>query len=187
MRHTTSRVAGCNIPLATDLSTGPFYPEMICRRCLSRIARQAQGLPASRSLSTTTSRLVEAVTAQTTTASNPRPNGVPAATSTSAAQPFSTPLSPAPDPHVDFSSQQERSKAPVKIASSVPAGTVLKGLNFMKNKQDPVAMEDHEYPAWLWDVLAEKKEQGGKDELEGDLFGKTRSHATNHVHSSNAH
>ncbi len=41
----------------------------------------------------------------------------------------------------------------------------------MKNKQDPVAMEDHEYPAWLWDALAENRENSGKDDLEGDLFG----------------
>jgi large subunit ribosomal protein L54 len=62
-----------------------------------------------------------------------------------------------------------------RIASSVPAGTVLKGLNFMKNKQDPVAMEDHEYPDWLWEVLAEKKEAASSKgaDAEGDLFCKS--------------
>jgi large subunit ribosomal protein L54 len=41
----------------------------------------------------------------------------------------------------------------------------------MKNQQDPVAMEDDEYPAWLWSALAESKEKSATDDLEGDLFG----------------
>ena len=58
------------------------------------------------------------------------------------------------------------------MQSSVAAGTVLKGLNFMKNQQDPIAMEDSEYPSWLWQVLNEKgdKEGMGVGGDEGDLF-----------------
>ena len=58
------------------------------------------------------------------------------------------------------------------MQSSVPGGTVLKGLNFMKGKNDPVALEDEEYPPWLWGVLDDVK--GGKEEEvgdTGDLFG----------------
>jgi large subunit ribosomal protein L54 len=66
----------------------------------------------------------------------------------------------------------------VKVVSSVPAGTVLRGLNFMKNKEDPVALEDDEYPAWLWSALAESKDKNAKDELEGDLFGMFTSEQT---------
>ncbi|KAG5359652.1 54S ribosomal protein L37 [Yarrowia sp. C11] len=40
-----------------------------------------------------------------------------------------------------------------KTPSSVAAGTVLKGCNVRKNGQDPVALEDSEYPQWLWDIL----------------------------------
>ena len=50
----------------------------------------------------------------------------------------------------------------------------MKGLNFMKNKQDPVALEDEEYPGWLWGVLEEVKSSRGKSDTEsdeGDLFG----------------
>jgi large subunit ribosomal protein L54 len=49
--------------------------------------------------------------------------------------------------------------------SSVPAGTPLKGLNFIKGKTDPVAMEDSEYPEWLWRILEDKKveEETGTD------------------------
>ncbi|KAK5174116.1 uncharacterized protein LTR77_001196 [Saxophila tyrrhenica] len=147
---------------------------MICRRCLSRLAHRAQSTVSSRSYTTTTPRLAEPVTSQTTTASNPRPNGAPAATSTSAAQPFSTPETPATDRHVNLPIEPNQSKQPAAVQSSVPAGTVLKGLNFMKNKQDPIAMEDHEYPAWLWGALAESKEKSAKDDLEGDLFAKSK-------------
>lgn len=67
--------------------------------------------------------------------------------------------------------QRQKKEAP-RVASSVPAGTVLKGLNFFKNKQDPLALEDNEYPDWLWGVLAEAEaKKGGEGEAEGDLFG----------------
>jgi hypothetical protein len=51
---------------------------------------------------------------------------------------------------------------------------VLKGLNFYKDKQDPVAMADDEYPAWLWGVLDKGKggaEAKGAGVDEGDLYG----------------
>lgn len=58
------------------------------------------------------------------------------------------------------------------MQSSLPAGTVLKGLNFFKDKQDPVAMADEEYPAWLWKVLDKSSgEAGGAKVDEGDLYG----------------
>ncbi|KAI9359811.1 mitochondrial ribosomal protein L37-domain-containing protein [Pilaira anomala] len=44
-----------------------------------------------------------------------------------------------------------------KKPSSVPKGTVLKGLQYLKDGQDPVALDDSEYPDWLWDLLDEKK------------------------------
>jgi len=42
----------------------------------------------------------------------------------------------------------------------VAAGTPLRGLNFMKDKSDPLAMEDSQYPDWLWTIL--KDQQGAK-------------------------
>ena len=47
----------------------------------------------------------------------------------------------------------------VAIASSAPKGTVLKGINYMKDGKDPVALDDSEYPEWLWDLLDEKKQK----------------------------
>ena len=49
---------------------------------------------------------------------------------------------------------------------------MLKGLNFYKDKQDPVAMADEEYPAWLWRVLDKTSaDVGGVVVDEGDLYG----------------
>lgn len=49
---------------------------------------------------------------------------------------------------------------------------MLKGLNFYKDKQDPVALADEEYPAWLWRVLDKTSaEVGGVKVDEGDLYG----------------
>lgn len=45
--------------------------------------------------------------------------------------------------------------APV-VQSSCLAGTVL-NLKIRKNGEEPVALADSEYPAWLWDCLDSKK------------------------------
>ncbi|UZJ53376.1 hypothetical protein CBS101457_002696 [Exobasidium rhododendri] len=39
------------------------------------------------------------------------------------------------------------------VPSSCPAGTVLSGLSLYKDRADPVALPDSEYPAWLWNIL----------------------------------
>jgi large subunit ribosomal protein L54 len=57
----------------------------------------------------------------------------------------------------------------------VPAGTPLKGLNFYKDRQDPIALADEEYPAWLWTVL-DRQEKGAEAAAQGDLFGTSASH-----------
>lgn len=43
-----------------------------------------------------------------------------------------------------------------EIKSSCPAGTVL-NLKVRKNGDEPVALEDKEYPEWLWDTLDKSK------------------------------
>ncbi|KAK4545783.1 hypothetical protein LTR36_002737 [Oleoguttula mirabilis] len=144
---------------------------MICQRCLRRLAhRNAASSPSHRAAFSRSARQSSTpVSAQTTTATNPRPHDAPAATTTpGVAQPFSTPLSPKPS--------RQHTKAAAKLPqSSVPAGTVLKGLNFMKNKPDPVALEDSEYPDWLWGVLAKGEEAGDSGvPSEGDLFAKSK-------------
>ncbi|TNY21331.1 mitochondrial ribosomal protein L37-domain-containing protein [Rhodotorula diobovata] len=56
-------------------------------------------------------------------------------------------------------------------ASSCPAGTVLKGLNYLKDGQDPVALEDSEYPSWVFTMPANKEPSlaKGKDNAAAEL------------------
>ena len=139
---------------------------MICNRCLTRLSRRTPAL--SRTFTTTPSLASTPITAETSTTATPRSaSGAPAATSKpGVAQPFSTPLTPAVKPAPSAKAAAQR------VQSSVPAGTVLKGLNFYKDKQDPVAMADEEYPAWLWKVLDKTSGDAvGAKVDEGDLYG----------------
>ncbi|KAB8245766.1 mitochondrial ribosomal protein L37-domain-containing protein [Aspergillus flavus] len=78
-------------------------------------------------------------------------------------QPFSTPE----EVNVDVSSKKPTKPAVERPPSSCPAGTKLNGLNYFKNKPDIVALEDSEYPEWLWSLLDDAKKQskseGGVD------------------------
>ena len=133
---------------------------MICHRCLYRL--QVSHISVTRFASTT------ATIAKPSTSSAPRetPRGshdaAPTATSTSAAQPFSTPQSSS-IPTLSSSAICELET----IVSSVPAGTPLKGLGYFKGKDPPLAKEVHEYPSWLWGLLNKAKE--GKNEAGDDL------------------
>lgn len=148
---------------------------MICPRCLLRAGSRglrpsAAAAPNSSVRAFTTTRAASAK-APTTDAARSASPGVPA-TSTSAAQPLSTPLTPSPSAAGVPKPTGKASSPPVLVQSSVPAGTPLKGLNFYKNKTDPVAMEDSEYPSWLWTALTP---EGKKEEAaEGDLFSKSK-------------
>ncbi|KAG0344164.1 39S ribosomal protein L37, mitochondrial [Podila humilis] len=39
-----------------------------------------------------------------------------------------------------------------RAPSSAPEGTVLKGLNYMKDGKNPLALADEAYPEWLWEI-----------------------------------
>ena len=122
---------------------------MICTRCL-RLRLRLSSPPLSHRLPYSTTR------------------SPPPATSTSAAQPFSTPFTPSPYPstsptHPPRSPPQQQQRQ--EPQSSLKAGTPLKGLALEKNKEVPVAREDGEYPAWLWGLLG--KREGTEGEVEG--------------------
>ncbi|OAL55911.1 hypothetical protein IQ07DRAFT_183129 [Pyrenochaeta sp. DS3sAY3a] len=131
---------------------------MICRNCLRAASRtQARtSTPARPQIQRflSTSRVLR--------------NAAPAVSSSSNSAAPSTPGSGAA-----ASAKPAEKKPSGMIKSSVPAGQPLKGLNFLKNAQDPVALPDDEYPAWLWTVLdrQEKKAEGG---AAGDLFSKSK-------------
>jgi len=50
----------------------------------------------------------------------------------------------------------------------------MKGLNYFKGKEDPVALADDEYPAWLWRILDVRDKAGAKEDEEGDEFSKSK-------------
>lgn len=59
--------------------------------------------------------------------------------------------------------------------SSCTEGTVLMGLNYFKNRTDPVALADNAYPSWLWrcmDVQKRADEEAADDA--GDEFSKSK-------------
>ncbi|KAK6543960.1 hypothetical protein TWF694_000679 [Orbilia ellipsospora] len=71
------------------------------------------------------------------------------------------------------------SAAKPKIVSSVPAGTVLKGLHYNKRLTEPVALADDEYPEWLWKVLEDRRPRLSSatqmtSEDSADLYSKSK-------------
>ncbi|CAD0090896.1 unnamed protein product [Aureobasidium vineae] len=140
---------------------------MICNRCLRTAVQRPISLPFRRAITTTTPLRAAAAPRQ----GNPNSSAhtPSAATSTGAAQPFSTPLSASPSA-AELQAPSAEKAAPT-IKSSVAAGTPLKGLNFVKGKNDPVALEDAEYPSWLWGIL---KKKGGESAADAGSSKKQR-------------
>jgi large subunit ribosomal protein L54 len=145
---------------------------MICRACL-RAASNARPSPPSYRFLTTSSRLSNATPISATQTATRPSSSPPAATSTSAAQPFSEPLTPSASASLKGqATEAAKKKVTPLVKSSIAAGTPLKGLNFEKNKQDPVALPDDEYPEWLWTILT-RQEKNVEGAGMGDLFCKS--------------
>ena len=163
---------------------------MICRRCLqqrrsfrdlvcaARLGRTQTESPgaffqhrvSSRSFTRSAFGSAEAVSPSTDSL-KPQPiPGPPPATSMSAAQPFSTPRTPSPKAQGVSSGMRLEPRTP----SSLPAGTQMKGVGYIKAKGDPIAMEDSEYPTWLWACLDKKPGEDGVSSGadDGDQFCK---------------
>ncbi|MCJ1459141.1 hypothetical protein MMC28_009518 [Mycoblastus sanguinarius] len=137
---------------------------MICTRCSHRLA--------------VSSRFFSRLRTITTTPSRHNPENPPPATSTSAAQPFSTPFTPSPSKTPTISSSlnttpsSTQSSAPAR--SGTPAGTPLRGLGYTKGQDGPVAKEDREYPEWLWGLLDKGPRRRDETEGVGDAFAKSK-------------
>ncbi|KAG8712422.1 hypothetical protein FRC11_000193 [Ceratobasidium sp. 423] len=58
------------------------------------------------------------------------------------------------------------SATPKAPTSSCPANTNLAGLTWLKGQPPVLALEDSEYPAWLWTLLDEKKPGDGTSKPE---------------------
>ena len=124
---------------------------MICRQCLQRAS--ALQIP---------NRAVRTITSSSLTDFAPATAG-----SLASVEPtLSTPL-------ISSSSQSPVSKTKTSNLplSSFPAGTPLKGLNFLKGREDPLALPEEDYPEWLWKILdSGKKGPEERNEELGDEF-----------------
>jgi large subunit ribosomal protein L54 len=77
-----------------------------------------------------------------------------------------------PDPVLSTPNTQPGEAVTPKPAtrSMCVEGTVLKGLNYMKSGQDPIAKKDEDYPEWLWSCLDVMERKEAADEDAGDEF-----------------
>lgn len=116
---------------------------MICRTChhlLPRVARTALPIP-FRAFSTT-----------------PITRNAAAA----AATPTLTPLTPSAD-------DPTAATTAAALSSCLP-GTRLNGLSYVKGREDPVALADDAYPAWLWSCLdVQKKATDDSDGVDDEF------------------
>ncbi|RPB02850.1 hypothetical protein L873DRAFT_1671692 [Choiromyces venosus 120613-1] len=119
---------------------------MLCTRCVRSSPRPPIFFLTSRSF----------VTTQSLRDGTPRPPGEPA------------PLEPTPPRSALTADGKPRTM------SGTPAGTVLKNINFLKNRLDPVAKDDMEYPDWLWSLLDKKSGGGGDSAAAGDAYSKSK-------------
>lgn len=77
------------------------------------------------------------------------------------AQSFSSPLTPSP----------KTTRKPNAVVSGTLVGTPLRHINYLKAKTDPIALEDWEYPDWLWTLLGPSKTAAtAEGEAVGDLY-----------------
>lgn len=133
---------------------------MICRTCL----RRASGF-ASPAMAVTRPMIGASSRAAFSTSFSVRtpPPAAPAAAATSTPATTEAGLEPVPG--------APAAEEPKLSISSCPAGTKLNGLNYFKNKSDPVALADEEYPEWLWRCLeVQKKTDDAAGEDLGDEF-----------------
>ncbi|PUU82932.1 mitochondrial ribosomal protein L37-domain-containing protein [Tuber borchii] len=119
---------------------------MLCTKCVRSHSRLLLISPTSRSFAT----------AQLLRDDAPRPPALP--------------VSLEPAPHRSSVAADGKPR----VRSGTPAGTVLKNINFMKNRSDPIAKEDSEYPEWLWSMLENKTSAGGDSAAVGDAYSKSK-------------
>jgi Mitochondrial ribosomal protein L37 len=97
--------------------------------------------------------------------SAPSPSPSPSSASSPVPSDCTSPAFTSPFP---LSRTKARTPLPVSIC---PAGTSLKGLNFLKGREDPIALPDEDYPEWLWHCLdAKTTDSKGGEQVAGDEF-----------------
>ena len=132
---------------------------MSCSRCFHRAKAQSSTLASCRARSRSLARVRTRQTISTTSSTESPVNDGRHADPGKSGPP---PPSAAADV-VAVAAAAPRPRPIKKVRSLVPEGAPLRGLNFLKNQGDPVAMADDHYPDWLWtclDTEAETKRSG---------------------------
>ncbi|KAK0703730.1 mitochondrial ribosomal protein L37-domain-containing protein [Lasiosphaeria miniovina] len=155
---------------------------MICRTCLRRAAGFSSSRPAIRlltrssissSASTATSGLAPSVRGAFFTTTIRVRNAASATSSSSNST--ATELTPVIPTSEEAAAAAATAAAEKPALSSCKAGTKLAGLNYLKGRNDPEALEDHEYPAWLWNCLEVQKKAATDEDADAlDEFSKSR-------------
>ncbi|KAK3362153.1 mitochondrial ribosomal protein L37-domain-containing protein [Lasiosphaeria ovina] len=152
---------------------------MICRTCLRRAAgfsssRLATPSSISSSTPTATSGLAPSARGAFFTTSIRMRNPASATSSSSSTAAELTPVIPTSD-EAAATAAAAAAAAEKPALSSCKAGTKLAGLNYLKGRNDPEALEDHEYPAWLWNCLEVQKRAATDEDADAlDEFSKSR-------------
>lgn len=139
---------------------------MICSSCRRSLLARISKLQSS-SINTNSTRTVATVPAT----KNAAPSTPPPSTTTSGSappnpslqnQPFGEPFFP----NLSSTNPAPNAFKPRKLTSSCAGGTSLSAISYLKQPPKPlVALEDHEYPEWLWTLLDKKTDSadGGVD------------------------
>ncbi|KAI0486103.1 mitochondrial ribosomal protein L37-domain-containing protein [Xylaria cf. heliscus] len=147
---------------------------MICRRCLQRAASALRALRTPRAAPSTSVSWSLPIrnSSRPISSTVTRPYAAAAAAAAApATEPESTEIPPLGTPLADG----EDATGAKESLSSCPEGTVLAGLNYFKNKTDPLALADEAYPAWLWNCLeVQRKVDEGEADDAGDEFSKSK-------------
>ena len=126
---------------------------MICSSCRRTLFSRFRSLNLNTHTSSSSTTLRYASSAPAT----PNDNGpIPAPASISLTQPAPSQSSTSPSEPAS-SSLKKDGKTAAKPRSSMPGGKELKGLGYTKAKPRVIAMEDDEYPPWLWGLLDVKR------------------------------
>ncbi|KAK8902843.1 hypothetical protein QC760_008345 [Botrytis cinerea] len=141
---------------------------MICSRCLTR-----RSIPLTQPIRLFSHTALLSSTPPTSTPSSPRTAGPQPQPPPAQPNPSQPPL-PLPAAQGISSHPSHTKKSTPLPTSSIPAGTILQGLNFLKGRDDPVALKEEEYPEWLWHCLDEKKAADGGATAGGDEFSKSK-------------
>lgn len=152
---------------------------MICRQCLQRSSALSARTLTPRAPSTTATTPASwniLLPVRSSSSRRPIPSTATRHYASAAAAPAADSIPPLSTPLGDGQGGDSSGAGATggQSLSSCPEGTLLTGLNYFKNKTDPVARADSAYPEWLWRCLdVQKKKEEGETDDAGDEFCKS--------------